>query len=73
MICVHELLTSIKIVQHSWTVIQFSDFQVIRSEVLFTGFLVEHNLPMSVADHAGPLFKQMFPDSAVASQYRRAR
>lgn len=28
----------------------------IRAGCLFTGFLVEHNLPLSVSDHAGPLF-----------------
>ena len=36
------------------------DDAVTRAEVLFTGFLVEHNVPMSAADHAGKLFKQMF-------------
>ena len=30
--------------------------QVIKAEVLFTGFLVEHNIPLAVSDHAGPLY-----------------
>ena len=30
-------------------------FQQIKSEVLFTSFLVEHNMPLSAADHAGAL------------------
>ena len=42
---------------------------VAKAEALFTAFLVEHNLPLSVADHAGPLFK-MFPDSAIAKKYK---
>ena len=32
------------------------------AELLFTGFIVEHNLPIAVSDHAGPLFGKMFPD-----------
>lgn len=45
----------------------------IRAEVLFTSFLIEHNIPLAAADHAGPLFKRMFPDSKIASQYGCAR
>ena len=41
--------------------------------VLFTGFLVEHSLPIAVSDHAGPLFRRMFPDSEIAKQYSCAR
>ncbi|XP_071507007.1 uncharacterized protein [Diadema antillarum] len=46
---------------------------VTRAELLFSGFIVEHNLPISVSDHAGPLFQKMFPDSKVASKYGCAR
>lgn len=35
--------------------------KVIRSEVLFASFVAEHNLPMNVSEHAGKLFKAMFP------------
>ena len=41
----------------------------IRTECLFTGFLVEHNLPLSVSDHAGPLFRKMFPKCEDAKRY----
>ena len=43
--------------------------QVINAELLATDFLVEHNLPMAVADSLGPLFKKAFPDSKIAKQY----
>lgn len=49
------------------------NLDVIKAESLFTKFLLEHNLPLTAADHAGPLFKRMFPDSKIASKYRCAR
>ena len=33
------------------------------------GFLVEHNLPIAVADHIAPLVKDIFPDSKIALGY----
>ena len=39
-----------------------ADMNTINAEVLFTEFLIEHGLPLAVADHIGPLFKRMFPD-----------
>ncbi|XP_033120230.1 uncharacterized protein LOC117119513 [Anneissia japonica] len=42
--------------------------KLIRAEVLFTAFILEHNLPF--AQHANQLFKQMFPDSEVAKEYK---
>ena len=50
-----------------------ADNDVIKAEMLFTGFLVEHNLNIASSDHAGPLFKRMFPDSKIASKYGCAR
>ena len=47
--------------------------QVAKAEALFTALIVEHNLSLSVADHAGPLFKEMFPDSAIAKKYKCGR
>lgn len=44
-----------------------------KAEMLFTAFLVEHNLPMSSADHASALFTNMFPDSDTAKSYYCAR
>ena len=46
------------------------DQKVVKAELLFTGFLVEHNLSLSTADHAGKLFKNMFPDSKIVNKYR---
>ena len=45
---------------------------VIGAEVKFAAFLLEHNLPIAAADHAGPLFRSMFPDSRIASYYGSA-
>ena len=47
--------------------------QVIRAEVLFSNFLVEHNLPLAAADHATDLFPKMFPDSGIAKKYSSKR
>ena len=44
------------------------DLSVIRAEVLFTDFLVEHSIQPVVADHTGELFRQMFPDSRIAKK-----
>lgn len=46
---------------------------VTNAEALFTSFIVEHNLPTNCADHAGPLFRKMFPDSEIAKRYGCAR
>ncbi|XP_071504712.1 LOW QUALITY PROTEIN: zinc finger MYM-type protein 6-like [Diadema antillarum] len=50
-----------------------SNTATINAEVKFTDFLVEHNLPLAAADHAWPLFRQMFPDSNIAKEYSCAR
>ena len=39
------------------------------AEVKVVGFLAEHNLPFATADHLGPLFKSIFPDSKIAKAY----
>uniref|UniRef100_A0A224YRF7 Uncharacterized protein n=1 Tax=Rhipicephalus zambeziensis TaxID=60191 RepID=A0A224YRF7_9ACAR len=41
----------------------------IRTECQFTGLLLEHNLPLSVSDHAGPLFRKLFLKREDAKQY----
>ena len=43
--------------------------KVTRAELLWTEFLTEHNIPVSVSDHFGPLIKQMFPDSQIANKF----
>jgi hypothetical protein len=50
-----------------------ADLPIINAEVMFTNFIIEHNLPISVADHAGPLFRRMFSDSECAKRYGCAR
>ncbi|KAG8590542.1 hypothetical protein GDO81_006790 [Engystomops pustulosus] len=42
---------------------------VIRAEVLFTGFLVEHNISIATSDHVRPLVKKMFTDSKISESY----
>ena len=49
------------------------DLSVIRAETLFTHFLVECNVGLSAADHAGKLFRQMFPHDPVAKKYSCGR
>ena len=48
-------------------------FEITNAEVLFTEFIIEHSLPISIADHAGKLFKKMFPDSKIAGKYASGR
>ncbi|KAH6932477.1 hypothetical protein HPB50_006291 [Hyalomma asiaticum] len=50
-----------------------SDFGVIRAECLFTAFLVEHDIPLSVSDHAGPLFWKILPKCEEAKRYACGR
>lgn len=45
------------------------DHNVIQAETLFTEFIIEHNLPLAVADHASRIFRKMFPDSEIAKKY----
>nr|XP_015928697.2 uncharacterized protein LOC107455586 [Parasteatoda tepidariorum] len=52
---------------------QSKDQRVINAECLFSAFLVEHNLPLSASDHAGSLFRKMFPDSEIAKKYSSGR
>ena len=46
-----------------------ADDCIVKAEMLFTGFLIEHNLNVASSDHAGPLFRRMFPDSKIAAKY----
>lgn len=49
------------------------DLKTIRAETLYAAHLAEHNIPITAADHAGPLFRKMFPDSEIAKQYGSGR
>ena len=47
------------------------DWKNSNPEIMSTNFLVQHNLPIVTSDHLGPLFKQMFPDTTIASKLTR--
>ena len=42
---------------------------ITRAELLFNKFVVEHYLSLTVCDHAGDLFRQMFLDSKIATKF----
>lgn len=47
--------------------------QIARAEVKMANLLVQHNIPIAVADHLGPMMKDIFPDSSIAQGYASAR
>ena len=47
--------------------------KVTRAEVKMSAVLAHHNIPIAVADHLSPLFKNIFPDSEIAKAYACAR
>ena len=47
--------------------------KVMKTELLFSGFLVEHNLPLSTVDHTAKLFRNIFPNSKIVNKYRCGR
>ena len=50
-----------------------SGSNVIKDKIMITNFLVQHNPPIPTADHVGPLFKEIFPDSKIAAAYASGR
>ena len=50
-----------------------TDEKVIRVELLFSGFICEHNLLIARANYVGKLLKTMFPDSNIAKKYYCSR
>ena len=40
---------------------------------MVSNFIVQHNLSISVADHLGQFYKNIFPDSQIASSYTCAK
>ena len=40
-----------------------------RAEVKVENALVEHNIPLAITDHLGPLFKGIFTESEIAKNY----
>jgi hypothetical protein len=47
--------------------------KIMSAELMFTNFLVEHDIPFAAANHAGDLFKKMFPDSKIAKGFQCGR
>lgn len=47
--------------------------KVTRAEVKISTVLAHHNIPIAVADHLSPMFKNIFPDSQIAKMYSCAR
>ena len=47
--------------------------KVTRAKVKISTVLVHHNIPIAVADHLSPMFKNIFPDSQIAKMYSCAR
>ena len=47
----------------------FRHHKVLKSEICFTLFIVEHNLSFATADHFTKLCKCMFPDSKIAEGF----
>ena len=66
-------VTTVPKITGFFTQSQSPDLSVIRAETLFTSFLIEHNIAAAAADHAGKLFREMFPDSKIAKDYSCGR
>lgn len=49
------------------------DDSVMRTEILMTNFIVQHNLLFSVSDHLTKLFPKIFTDSKIVKKYACAR
>ena len=47
--------------------------KVTRAEVKISTVLAHHNIPIALADHLSPMFKDIFPDSQIAKMYSCAR
>ena len=45
------------------------DQKVVEAKLLFSGFMVQHELPLTTADHSAKLFRNMFPDSKIVNKY----
>ena len=49
------------------------DEKVSQAELLFSGFIAEHNFSIATADRAGSLFREMFPNSKITTKYKCKR
>ncbi|CAL4070206.1 unnamed protein product [Meganyctiphanes norvegica] len=50
-----------------------SDIAVTESECLVVNFLIEHNVPVSVADHLSELVMKICSDSSIAKKFKCKR
>ena len=46
------------------------EHKTVSAEMKFARFVVEHNLPIAVADHVTKLLPRMFPDSEIAQKFQ---
>ena len=49
------------------------DHKVVKAKLLFSAFLVEHELPLTSPDHSAKIFRNMFPDFKIMNKYRYGR
>ena len=47
--------------------------KVVQVEVKMTNFLVQHNIPLSIADDLGLLFRNIFTDSQISKTFASGR
>ena len=57
----------------SSTVMNKLDEKVTQAELLFSGFIAHRNLSITIADHAGSMFRETFPSSKISSKYKFKR
>ena len=52
-----------------------SDFkrQVLRPEVKYTNFFIQHNVPFAVANHLSLMYQELFPDSKITKSFKCSR
>ena len=67
--------TTTKKINRSWCKLSDCKFMAKsnKSWTFFSGFLVEHNLPLSTVDHTAKLFRNIFPNSKIVNKYRCGR
>ena len=65
--------TTLKISQQDSSDADSQRSKVLKAEMMVTNFIVQHNLPLAIADRLGPLFKEIFPDSEIAKSYANRR
>ena len=49
------------------------DKNVMKAEILHTGFIVQHNISINTAEHLNKLYSKMFPDSKIVKNFHCSR